>query len=296
MIVKYFSVVCRDDRPATRVLLNDGKGCFADATADGLPGLADGDMLAGDAIALGDVNGDGDLDIVLTGDGDALRDRDRPEYVAGSKTRVLLGDGQATFANATKTFLPAPPAHDDWGGAALALGDLDGDGRRDDLVLTVSRPLAKTSGGVTLAVSSTRVFTGSSSGFEEVTADWMPPVASNGAGERWEGTDVEISDPDGDDNPDVFLVDTERNLVPDGSGGERQVSSLRWLARQAGPALVDRTALTLPDPADREDYLLGHAIALGDVDGDGLLDLVLTTELAGFLERGERPTRILRLE
>ena len=63
------------------------------------------------AIATGIKLANPDLDVwVITGDGDALRNKGRPEFVAGSKTRVLLNDNLTSFTNATSSFRMALPA------------------------------------------------------------------------------------------------------------------------------------------------------------------------------------------
>jgi hypothetical protein len=89
-----------------RLYLNDGFGHFIDASSQ-LPDIAD----VGRAVALGDVDGNGALDIV---------------FVGKNRVRLCLNDGSANFTDATAQ-LPAcnEPAY------ALALGDVNGDGYLD---------------------------------------------------------------------------------------------------------------------------------------------------------------------
>ena len=70
----------------------------------------------------------------------------------------------------------------------------------------------------------------------------------------------------------------------------------RWLASSGEGSFTDLTTKSLPDPGTTKDWLQGHALEVGDLDGDGDLDLVLTTELWDFLEKGKRPTRLLRTD
>jgi hypothetical protein len=292
IVYRSFKSQYNHNRPATRVLLNDGSGVFTDATSSSIPGVKDGDMFAGTCVRLGDVDGDSDLDLLVTGDQDSLRSSGAPEYVKGAKTRVLL-NVYGAFSNATSTFMPATKDGDDWGGDGLAIDDLDGDNVKDDLVVTVNRGLSGSSG----ALPSTRLLLGTSSKFTDGTSSWIPSVRSDGQGEVWKGKDVAIADPEGDGKPDVFLVTTDKVYV-EGTGGkfDKQITSLRWLANTGTLPLEDWTSVSMPDPADRGDYLQGHAIQLGDIDGDGDLDLLLTTELADYLKDGAKPTRILELK
>lgn len=112
----------------------------------------------GNAVGLGDLDGDGDLDAVLwnqiwlnngagvydvlaqeldiphtinelaLGDLDADNDLDIVFALGGAANQVWLNDGAATFTKSTQPFTPS----DSW---ALALGDLDAD---DDLDLVVA--------------------------------------------------------------------------------------------------------------------------------------------------------------
>ncbi|HKB14842.1 MAG TPA: FG-GAP-like repeat-containing protein, partial [Planctomycetota bacterium] len=93
-----------------RLFLNGGSGIFTDATSPNLPGILE----ATNAVALGDVDGDGDLDAFLG--------------TAGQE-RLLLNDGSGVFTDAS---LPFPLDYDLT--RAVALGDVDGDGDLDALI------------------------------------------------------------------------------------------------------------------------------------------------------------------
>ncbi|MEN8151700.1 MAG: FG-GAP-like repeat-containing protein, partial [Planctomycetota bacterium] len=288
---RYFSVVPEDDRPATRVFLNDGHAYFSDATATALPPAADGDLFAGDAVRLGNVDGDGDLDILITGEGDRLRDPDFAEYVKGSRTRVLRNDGKGNFTNDTSTFMPVPTVGEDWGGCGIALGDLDGDEWPDDLIVTSRRTLSAPTKGST-PLSSTRVLLGSAKGFSIGTGDWLPAIRSDGTGDRHRGRAAAIASIRGDSTAGIFLVGDTPVYGPDEEDG--QISSLRWFRRSGELPLNNVSERLLPNPELSGHEYYGHALTFGDIDGDGEDELIITTEHPDLLKEGKRPTRVLQ--
>ncbi|MCI0588151.1 MAG: FG-GAP-like repeat-containing protein, partial [Planctomycetes bacterium] len=106
-----FGVVPQQDR----LYLNGGTGVFTDVTATNLP------VLPGftQAVALGDVDGDGDLDAFVGNSGSSGS--------LGGQSRLYLNGGTGVFADVTATNLPTRVDQT----AAVALGDVDGDGDLD---------------------------------------------------------------------------------------------------------------------------------------------------------------------
>ncbi|MBM4063743.1 MAG: hypothetical protein FJ265_21985, partial [Planctomycetes bacterium] len=101
-------LVVANDYAASQVLLNDGNGLFVDATAGRLVSPAVNDA---HAIALADLDGDGDLDLVVG----------HEDYVGN---RVYRNNGAAVFSDVTATALPTPV----FDTKNLVLADFDGDG------------------------------------------------------------------------------------------------------------------------------------------------------------------------
>jgi len=158
-----------------RLYLNSGNAVFSDATSGRLPADTDGTR----ALSLGDVDRDGDLDLVVGN--------------WGQQNRLYLNNGKGTFTDATKAHLPA----DTDLSAAVTLGDVDGDG---DLDLVVAN------GGV--SAGQTRLFLNNGAGtFSDVTTIRLPIQDHMAQG-------VAASDLDGDGDPDLVLAESMfRSLV-----------------------------------------------------------------------------------
>ena len=122
-LIDVFAIVMTDKGAIGRIYLNDKKGRFQ---YTGQP-LGQG-ILA--AVELGDVNGDGSVDAVLSGWRNADADP--------CPNRVLLNDGRGRFTETGQVFDEAlRHSH------GLALGDLDRDGDLDFVLVTQHPPFAR---------------------------------------------------------------------------------------------------------------------------------------------------------
>ncbi|MCI0586799.1 MAG: VCBS repeat-containing protein [Planctomycetes bacterium] len=221
-----------------RLYLNDGTGAYADATATSLPALLD----LTEAVALGDVDGDGDLDAFL---GNTASDTDP---FPGDQNRLYLNSGTGVFTDATATNVPAVLDHTH----AVALGDVDGDGDLDAFVGNHSSGV----GGFE------RLHLNNGSGvFSDATTTNLPFTVN--ATEA-----VALGDVDGDGDLDAFV----------GNDGDSPLGQQNRLYLNAGTGVfTDATSTHLPALFDPT-----QDVALGDLDGDGDLDaLVGNSSLTG---------------
>ena len=269
----------------SRLFLGTAPGAFREATATHLPQMP---LSIGD-LEPGDVDGDGDLDLVLAdwGPGHNMTND-------GGVTRLWLNDGAGRFTDATATRMPALKVRFSWD---LELTDVDNDRDLDVLVSCKRCPgsslfrndgtgtftedaralpqytnnyefeamdldgdgwldlVTMNDGDIAGEDQSSRrehVFRNDGKGrFRDVTASWWPPAANVGEDDNM----VAFLDVDNDGDADFVvgsLSGPDRLLVNDGKG---------HLA----------VRLDVFGGADTPGTL---GIALADLDGDGRMDVV----------------------
>ena len=214
------------------------RGIFNDGDASGVSVLFNGstpgtpmfephvDVATGTApaaVAVGDIDGDGKLDLVVADGGDA-------------QVVVVLGAG-------TPEFPPTPAVKLDTGPtpAEVAVADFDGDGKPDVAVLTA----------------------GALSIFRNTTTTPGTPTFAPRTDLLIGATSFVAGDIDGDGKPDLAVV----------QGGGTGVG---LFANASTPG-----TLTFPAVGALAGLTSGSQPVLTDVDGDGKLDLVLDSVMAG---------------
>jgi MYXO-CTERM domain-containing protein len=210
----------------SRLYLGDGAGGFTEATGQ----LPQKPASIGD-LELGDVDGDGDLDLVLAdwGPGDAGG--------AGGVTQLWLNDGKGSFSDATATNMPAVPVSWSW---EMDLADVDND---LDLDVLVS---CKTCAG-------SFMFHNDGAGKFVDATDQLPQFGNN--------YEFEAIDLDGDEFVDLITINdgpgaTEHIFIGDGLGGFDDATDELW-------------------PADANVEGDDNMVAFLDVDSDGDADFVI---------------------
>ena len=236
----------------SRLFLGSATGAFTVAT-DRLPQVP---LSVGD-VEIGDVDADGDLDIVLADWGPGS-----PMVNLGAPVRLWLNDGDANFTEATAAAMPDTPVVFSW---ELELLDADNDW---DLDLAVSSKRSETS----------FLFDNDGQGtFSDVTADRMPHFTNN--------YEFEPADLDGDGYLDLVTIndgeDTGRGgrehvFRNDGKGGYIDATE-EWWSNAANPGEDDNNVAFLDVESDGDtDFVIGALTGSDRLllnDGSGHLTL-----------------------
>ncbi len=215
------------------------------------------DARFGWAIALADMNGDGQKDILVSApfaQGGASRGTGAVYLFFGG----ALLDAQADLALESPSGLN-PLAHFGW---SLAAGDINGDGREDVLVGAENRKI-----GTLEQAGQVFVYEGRPSFTGALTHTLQAPTPQQGAAF---GSTLAVGDVTGDGVDDVLVGAPNEDV---GSVSESGRVHLFF-----GGASFDTTAdVALQQPVLVRSSGFGQALAVGDVTGDGIEDVLVGT-------------------
>jgi hypothetical protein len=224
--------------------LGDGKGGFTDAS-ERLPAGSQGN-----ALAVGDVNGDGRPDIFIGNTGETAHAPNAP--VLPARNLLFLNDASRPghFIDATATHLPA--SNDQTEGAVLA--DMDNDGHLDLVLASPALP--------------NRLLINDGSGRFKDSSERL------GLSVPMETRDVQVLDANGDGKLDIVFF----NITSNNFGWDKDPQT-RLLLNDGAGKYRDVTAKNLP-----QHTFSSWAGAVVDFNGDGAHDLLVgAIQVPGFV-------------
>ncbi len=230
----------------------------------------------GYALETGDVNGDSVDDLLFSIFGFDLPGR--PDCGAAG---VLYGSAAHLSGSVLDLSLDQPDLlvlganSNDWLGSALAAGDIDGDGA-DDLVLSAvfADPLGRDKAGLVALVLGSDSF----SAPEIIDLDVTSPAAwlVGGAANDRIGFALECGDINGDTLDDIVVG---AHLASGTAGAEAGRCSVVYGNASIPPGTIidfaSPTAGNINFRGGHADDRLGYSLACGDINGDGIDDLMM---------------------
>ncbi len=245
-------------------------------------------------LALGDVDKDGDLDLVVAWDDPrtvtAYGFYARSPYAtvppppSQVATQVLLNDGRGKFTNATPTWMPGASGDDYWQASRMKLADLDADGDLDLVLLHAAGVDAHATATPARTRSALRILRNDGTRFTDLTASALP-APDTAASEDYRGGALAVRDVNGDGIPDILVSTLD---VITGSGGEARRSVRLFAGR---PNLTFTQVKEFLPPGTADTGAATDLLFVDDLGGAGSNRLLLTQPSADPARTDQRRTR-----
>jgi len=246
------------------VWLNDGSGTFVDSGQD----LCCGNT---NAVALGDLDGDGDLD-AFTGNHTGN---------SSNGNRVWLNDGAGQFTDSGQIL-------GDWDTFAVTLGDVDGDGDLDAIAGQIRDSFYVSDGAANRVWlnNGSGVFTdsGQSLGRSETEVVVLADLDGDGDLDIFEGNNrsanyVWLNDSNGTffDGGQALGSSDSRDVALGDLDGDGDLDAFEANIYGYNRVWLNDGAFSFTDSSQALGDGVSYAVALGDLDGDGDLDAYTAT-------------------
>jgi hypothetical protein len=208
-----------------------------------------GDQLVGGGVALGDIDGNGKIDIVLAAI-DTWKGKDYWRFVIGWDLSVT---GDANWTTPKTVYSGAQTLV----GGGVALADIDGNGKLDIILAAIDHWEGKDYWRYTIGwnVSSTG------------EANWTQVKTVTSGGQDLSGGDIALIDLNGNGKLDIILT-----AIDTWEGKDYWRYAIGWDVNQYG----DANWSTIDKVYGGGEKLLGGKVAVGELTGDGKLNMILT--------------------
>jgi hypothetical protein len=248
---------------------------FWSQNSSGIVDASQTDDFFGLIVAAGDFNGDGAGDLVAGVPGESIGTK-----AAAGAVNVIYGSSSGLTSAGNQLWSQDSPGianaseANDFFGATLATGDMNGDGKAD---LAVGVQLEDTTAGIKDA-GTVNVIYGSGSGLRAAGSQiWNRHSSAISAGDQY-GTAIAIGDYNGNGYADMAVGIPGEDVGASNAGAVNVVFGSASGLTTTGRQNWTQTGLSSTDGAQRNDFF-GDALSQGDFNQDGKADLAVGVPL-----------------